>query len=463
MSVRPLRPIFAGVLLVSLAACGVSEEPRQNLILISLDTCRADRLSLYGARRPNTPRLDRFAEDAAVFEDCLAQSALTAPSHLSMLTGHYVHRHGLLNNQGSAVPPYTLASELRRHGWRTAAFTGHGSFRSAQGLDFGFETFQSCTGDEAATVTRDLVEVLPEALAWLDDVGAAPFFLLVHAYDPHCPFVPPKRFAERYGGWYTGSFDPDGLCHPKAFGELIRDGTIGVEELRYLNDLYDAEIASADVALGGFFDELERRDLLESSIVVFTSDHGEVLGKHGWVGHGQVWEEALRVPFLIRFPGGRWAGRYDEAVQLIDLPSTLLSALGVPTPEGMQGIDLVPLLRGESDPVPPDRMRVARVGDEPNQTAVRFGERWKIIFGESDGVIRSPSLRDLEKDPHESKNFAQTPDGQERFERILDRYLSWRESTASEDARFRGQIGSSLESDEDVDLMRALGYVDDDE
>ena len=180
------------ILLVALALWGCSEPRRPNLILISLDTCRADRLSCYGAERENTPSLDAFAQQAVRFTDCLSQSALTAPSHMSMLTGHFVHRHGLLDNQGSVEPPYTLASHLASMGWRTAAFTGHGSFQAKHGLGKGFEVFESETSPSADTHTRRLEEVVPGALRWVDSLGGEPFFLLVHAYDQHCPYWPPE-------------------------------------------------------------------------------------------------------------------------------------------------------------------------------------------------------------------------------------------------------------------------------
>jgi len=452
---------------LALAALAVAcSEPfeRQNLVLISLDTCRPDRLSLYGARRPNSPNLDRFAERAIVFRDCMAQSALTAPSHLSMLTGHYVHRHGLWNNQGSAEPPYTMASLLREAGWRTAAFTGHGSFQAKHGLDYGFDTFRSETEGVEDTVTRNLDETVPEAIAWLDGVGEEPFFLLVHGYDPHCPFAPPPPYDEEYGGWYAGELDLSDTCHPHTFRELIEDGTIARDEVRWINDLYDGEVAAADVHLGTLFDALEERGRFEDTIVVFTSDHGEVLGNHGWIGHGQVWEEALRVPLVVRFPEEGLRGDVSSPVQHVDLVPTLLSALGLPAVEGVQGIDLMPLVRREeSDLVPEDRMRLASCGD-PSVNSVRFGNRYKVVFGISeDGQPIVRGLHDLAKDPLERENLVATPKGREESTLIMRRYLAWRDATADADRLWRGRIGSSVQSAEDLETLKALGYVGEDE
>ena len=457
------------ILLALVVGCGEdrSHIQRLNLILISLDTCRADRLSVYGARRENTPNLDDFAAEAILFRDCLAQSALTAPSHLSMLTGHYVHRHGLFNNQGSRKPPYSLASLLGSLGWRTAAFTGHGSFQSKHAGGFGFDTFQSWVGPEREPFSRNLDEVLPHANAWLDehrrDHPHDNFFLLVHGYDPHCPFVPPDEFGMKYGDWYEGALELDGVCHPKEFRSKMEDGEIGRDELRYINDMYDAEVAAADELLGAFFDDLEQRGLFENSIVVFTSDHGEVLGNHGWIGHGQTWEEALKVPLIVRFPGGQWAASHDAPVQHVDLVPTLLSALGAAPPPGLQGIDLMPLVRGEAQPVGAERMRVSRVGVFPNQVAVRFGKRWKIMFEERSNGPHQPRLFDLRKDALERTNLARTEEGRPRFDEIYARYQAWRESTREDDVRFGAREGAALDSPADLEALRALGYVGDDE
>ena len=463
---KALRRLFSPGLalgLALLAGCdpGGPSKEKLNLILISLDTCRADRLSCYGAKRETSPNLDAFAAEAVQFEDCLAQSALTAPSHMSLLTGHYVHRHGLRNNQGSVTPPYSLASHLSALGWETAAFTGHGSFQEKHGLGYGFDTFQSVI-DENNPFTRHLEHVVPEALDWLDDKQEAPFFLLVHAYDPHCPFWPDEPFRTEYGGWYRGRFKDElqGLCHPRRFGEKMSSGEIGTQEVKYINDMYDAGVAASDVWIGSFLDQIEKRGLLDDSIIVFTSDHGEVLGNHGWVGHGQVWEEALRVPLLVRFPDGQWSRTIDQPVQHVDIVPTILAGLNAPELPGLHGIDLMPLIRSEIPELSEDRMRLAHVGKE-NLMALRFGTRWKATFHEGKSKITNAGLYDLRKDPLEQTNLCKEEKGKERFDKIARRYLRWRKKTKDEDERFAGREGAGLTSDDDMEMLKALGYVDD--
>jgi arylsulfatase A-like enzyme len=457
----PLRPRSSLLAVLLVAACAPAEEPvaegeRLNLILISLDTCRADRLSCYGAERENTPNLDRMAADSVLFEDCLSQSCVTAPAHMSLLTSHYVHRHGLKKNGLERFPPYTLASVLKDAGWRTGAFTGHGSFQAKYGHGVGFEVFESWTaGPEAWPFTRNLPEVIPGALAWIDQEDD-PFFLLLHGYDPHCPYWPEEPARSTYGGWYQGKFKPDRACGPPEYLNLIRRGRVGDDEVRYVNDLYDAEIFQADQAIGGFLDELERRGLLDTSVVVFTSDHGEDLGAKDRIGHGALTPGILSVPLLVRFPDGRHRGVLSDPVELVDLMPTLLSALGVEVPGGIQGRDLMPLIRDRRAPWVGERMRIAQANEK---VSLRFGKRWKLDFGLEEGRATDPRLYDLSRDPGELRNLYSQPGGRERFEDLAGRFLEWRSRSASEDASlYSGATGDSTA--EDQAMLEALGYTE---
>ena len=464
---RSARPHLMLVGLVAvLGACGADDGPPvrgtpTNVILISLDTCRADRLSCYGNPNPVTPRLDAFASAAVQFQDCLSQSCVTAPAHLSMLTGHYVHRHGLKKNGLEADPPYSLASTLKDAGWRTAAFTGHGSFQAKYGHGKGFETFESWTGEEAWPFTRNLGEVVPRALAWLDlhedEDADRPFFLMVHGYDPHCPYWPPKAARQRFAGWYRGGLNLERVCGPPQFKALIQRGHIGEEELRVISDLYDAELFLADEVLGGFFDALEERGLFEDTLVVFTSDHGEDLGAKQRVGHGDLTPGILSVPLVMRFPGAAHRGVTSAPVELVDIVPTILSALDLPAPAGVQGRDLMPLIRDESTPWEGERMRIAQANEN---YSLRFGANWKLDFGlEPDGRLRNPRLFDLSRDPGELDNLYPTPEGRRRFEEATAMFLEWRRTSAGEDASL--YAGEAVdETQRDQGMLEALGYTD---
>ena len=438
---------------LGLLGCGEPEPAaeRLNLVLISLDTCRADRLDMYGAGRSNSPRLAAFAAECAVFTDCLAQSTSTGPSHRSLFSGQFVHRHGMHDNYFTEAP-YTLAGELRAAGYVTAAFTGGGYVRRKYGFDQGFEVFQEPAG---RPYTRNFPEVLPVARGWLAQAGERPFFLFVHGYDPHCPYWPPEPWRSQYGGWYQGEFSPQDQCGRADFEPLIRSGAFGPDERRYVNDLYDAALASADEQIGRFLDELRARGLLERSLVVITSDHGESLGEHDWVGHTRMWEEQLRVPLMIRFPDGAYAGRYDDPVMLVDVFSTALSALGRPIPDGAQGADLMPRLRGGA-PLARERLRLAEFGA---REALRFDDRWKLVTRRVKGAITERELYDLQADPGEQRNLYETAEGKLRFERTYARYQEWRAAQAPDDARHRGRRREIEIAPEEASALAEIGYA----
>ncbi len=457
---------------VLLLACGRGPEeaaagaasapagPRWNVVLISLDTTRADRLGFAGSERPTSPHLDALAAEARVFSDCLATSSLTDPSHRSLFTSHHVRRHGILRNGWPSRDPYTMAGLLRAAGWRTAGFVAGGPLDRKFGFAEGFDTWeQAVEGVRNAHLGRIGIAV-DGARRWLETAGREPFFLFVHGFDPHCPYTPPPETRGTWSDWYQGPLDPAGRCGQDGFGEWLDQGGLGPEEQRYLQDLYDEEILAADTAIGALLDDLRERGLLERSVVVFLSDHGESLGEHNWVGHARMWHEELWVPLLIRFPGGRWAGRDDSPVQLVDVLPTLFSFLGVPAPPGVQGLDLMPWIRGEAAAPPGERLRLSRAG---NHVAVQLGRRWKVAFRWDGPHMAFRHLYDLETDPGETVDLFPTAEGRRRTREILERFQSWTEAQAAGDERWRTRRLKEELSAEDRAGLEALGYVEGDE
>ncbi|KAA3605015.1 MAG: DUF229 domain-containing protein [Planctomycetota bacterium] len=465
---------------LAVAACGkekepVTEPPHQqsqatdpaafegmNLIFISMDTTRADALSCYDGDRENTPNLDDFALDAALFQDCLTQSTGTAPSHRTMFTGQYVHRHSVYENTQTIVSPYTLATVLREQGWQCAAFTGGGPVKPKYGLT-GFDPHWNSKGAGPWHKIRSTLGlVVPEALKWVRENKDERFFLFLHGFDPHCPYWPPDQHRVPYTNWYKGDLDSRRLCGMKDYGPLLEEGRIDQEDLRYVKDLYEAGVRAGDQYLGQFFEALKQEGLLEKSLIVFTSDHGESLGEHQWIGHVRMWEEQIRVPLLIRFPQGHFAGEYPQPVHHVDLMPTLLDYLKIAAPEGMQGLSLRPIFEHREDAFPTQRMRPCFFGA---YQAVRFDSRWKISFRMDHFTeeIEEQALFDLETDPGEQNNLFHTEDGARRFQQILDRYQQWRQETAAEDARFRGRDSGAVLSEDDRNELNQLGYADDEE
>jgi len=310
-----MRVGVAVSLLLSLAACdrkSASPPPgtsRPDVILITIDTLRADRISPYGYRKP-TPAFDAFAHDSALFEQASSQVPLTLPSHASILTGLYPFAHGVRENSGFVLSRdhRTLAQVLKENGYSTAAFIGafvlDGRFGLSRGFDSYYDNFPTGTLDDVKLLIQErrAGEVLEKAREWMAQPSAGPRFAWIHLYDPHAPYDPPAPF------------DRD-------------------------DDLYDGEVRYVDASLGDFFQYLRGRALYEGALIIVTSDHGEGLGEHGEETHGMfLYESTLRVPLLIKYPRNEHAGvRVAAPALLIDIFPTVLSVLDIQDRAATQG------------------------------------------------------------------------------------------------------------------------------
>jgi arylsulfatase A-like enzyme len=291
------------------------------LVLVSIDTLRADHLPAYGYQGVETPHLDRFRRDAILYENAYAHVPLTLPSHASLLTGRLPFEHGVRDNlgytlDGRAHP--TLAALLEARGYATGAAVSAWVMRGATGLSDGFGFYEDRIAapqggaDAAGRVQRRGDETLALARSWLDGVAGRPFFLFFHLYEPHAPYEPPEPFKSRY---------------PLA---------------------YDGEIAAADAVVGGLLDDLRRRGLYDRAIVIVLSDHGEGLGDHGEDEHGiLLYRWALHAPLLVKLPGSARGGTsVGVPVELIDVVPTVAALLDLEAPKGLRGRSLLDAAAG---------------------------------------------------------------------------------------------------------------------
>ncbi len=353
------------------------QSSRRNLIFISLDTTRADRLGCYGWQDALTPVLDSLAARGVLFERAYAPVPLTLPSHATMFTGLYPPEHGVHNNGQASLPASlpTLATELQEHGYDTAAFVAAFVLDKKFGLSQGFDHYNDDLSQADDSLHghhryRPGRVVINSAMQWIERRKQTPFFCWVHLFDPHFPY----------------------LSHPDRFKDQFTDRP------------YDAELAYVDQEIGRLFQALEEADLLDSTTIVIVGDHGESLNEHGERAHGMtLYEPVLRVPMLIVNAQGSLSGhRVEQPVSLVDLFPTLLeSLLGQVAPQ-CSGRSLRPLLRGESL----DPGDCYAETDEPFQTA-----HWAPLRSLLDSrfkYIRSPKpeLYDIQLDPGESKNLA---------------------------------------------------------
>ena len=350
---------------------------RPHIILISIDTLRADHVGCYGYPEDITPALDSLAADGVRFENAYGPVPLTLPSHTAMLTGSYPPYTGVHKNETHRLSAshQTLPELLSDVGYVTGAIVSTFVLDSQFGLDQGFQTYQDdmpLSPQGRGYSQRKGEEATELAIDWLDrHAGADGLFLLLHYYDPHTPYEPPEAFA-RFGSDDAG--------------------------------LYAGEVAYSDHCVGLVIDKLKELGLYEDCLIIVTSDHGEMLGEHGELTHGYfVYESAVRVPLIIKAPDQVAGGQVADPVGLIDLVPTICSLLGVPAPESVQGVDLTPYLTGSS-PDAPDRYLYCESAMPQNYDLNGLfgvvGPRWKFID------TTRPELYDLRADPTETADLS---------------------------------------------------------
>lgn len=431
-----------------------SRPTRFNVVLVSIDTLRADRLSLYGYPRATSPFLDHLASEAIVFDGFYYTGGGTLPSHLSMLTSLYPANHGI----GPRTPRrleeerVTLAEVLHGAGFATAAFVGGGWLSARFGFDQGFDQF-----DESG---HGFAENLPKGLAWIRRNPNRSFFLFLHTYDVHSagrglPYDCPGQNELRFAGPPPGGFDGcrDGACASRWLGAVndrIRSGASTLEqelssdELRFVSDLYDGCVHYADDQLRELVAGLKALDLLDRTLLVITSDHGEEFGEHGFLLHDQGgYEELAHLPLIVRLPGGREGGRRVEGLAaMVDLAPTILDLVGLDAPAEAQGESLVPAIRG---------LRTAR--EDVHMYSVLRTAGHKYFSDER-------FLFDLANDGAEKRNvWSDEPELVAGLERRVRSLIAVDHAAA---ARFHELVETGAEPElppEIVEKLRSLGYL----
>jgi choline-sulfatase len=353
-----------------------------NIVLVTADTLRADRLPAYGYKRLSTPNLDRMAKEGVLFENAHTAVPLTLPSHSSIFTGTYPMYHGVRDNGGYYLgdEQVTLAETLKAAGYHTggfvAAFVLDSRWGLSQGFDRYFDDFELSKYERIGldTVQRRGGDVLDEALGWMEGVKNERFFSWIHFYDAHTPYDPPEPFASQYQG--------------------------------YPFSRYDGEIAYVDSLMGRLFDWLASNHLAKDTIVVFIGDHGESLGQHKENTHGFfIYDATMHVPFLIEAPYRSFGRglRVHGQVRTVDVMPTLLEMVGVATPDTVQGTSLVPLATGSAD-----TLNLFAYGESFYPRNHYGWSELKSIRNETTHFIDAPTpeLFDVPTDPNQENNVA---------------------------------------------------------
>ncbi|MBW2287471.1 MAG: sulfatase [Deltaproteobacteria bacterium] len=329
-------PLLALAALTS-AACSAPAPP-PNVVMIVIDTLRADRLGSYGYSRPTSPNIDALARESCLFENAVSQSSWTGPSIASLFTSMYPSQHGMVDfksSLGDALP--TLAGVFRATGYTTLGVSANFTFISPnKGFSRDFDTFEVLSrppepGEKAEIYGTNSVaggEVTERVFSLLAENRADPFFLYVHYMDPHSSYDPPAPFRDRFVADYDGPIDGS----TEQLQEIVRgELEIGPADIEHLQSLYDAEVATADAEVGRLLDHLRAIGAYEDSIVVLLSDHGEEFMDHGSLFHMfTLYREQIHVPLILRKPGGLGGGtRVASIIELVDVGPTVLELAGI--------------------------------------------------------------------------------------------------------------------------------------
>jgi arylsulfatase A-like enzyme len=453
---------FGGCLLLLLSACGPREAERWNVLLILVDTLRADRMSLYGHPRPTTPRLDAFAREGVVFTNARSQAGCTFPSVNSLLTSRipavFLRRGGTL---GIPATVRSLPEILREQGYATAAVSASPVVRKAPsrvnpagGFGRGFEVFdESCYQQRAHCINEKALGILQP----LQDAGR-PWFLYLHYMEPHAPYRPPADHPRRIApapvrarelgvsGWARR-----GEVWP-VVRRLYDGGTryrLTAQNLAHLSDLYDEEIAYFDEQLAQLLDGLRERRLLERTLIVLAADHGEELYEHGHFGHCRsiAYETTLKTPLVLWIPGaGRDLRDLRRAalVENLDIVPTVLDYLGLSAEGGdFDGASLRPVIEQDG------KLRRASFGMQGVSRTVNDGT-YKLVLDIASGTAK---LFNLRTDPGEKSDLsAQRPAETRRLREALQRWIESREGPVA--------TGESRRRAEELEKrLRAVGYL----
>ncbi|HNR32398.1 MAG TPA: sulfatase [Candidatus Hydrogenedentes bacterium] len=384
-----------------------------NVILMMIDTLRADHLSCYGYHRPTSPNIDAFAARSVFFERHFATSIPTHPAFTTLLSGQHAITHGVVAHGAPQPLPRTipwLPAVFQKGGYTTCAIDNLAQTR--MGFLRGFEFYIDPSQRQTLSLTCDNREINRRAVQWIEAHRRDRFFLMMHYWDPHTPYMPPPPYRRLF---YSGDpSDPENPTlegmerHP--LGRMWREtwfrGLEGhVTDAEYIVALYDGEIRYCDEGVGAFLDTLDRLGLADDTLVVLLSDHGEMMYRHGiFFDHHGLYDGNLHVPFLVRHPGIA-ARRITSMTTHVDVAATLLACCGLEAPAEMEGEDLTPWMRGAREDVTHEYV-VSQECTWQMKWSLRTDTHKFILSREEDFYGTPPrELYDLREDPDELRNI----------------------------------------------------------
>lgn len=461
-----LSLVFAGGLLLAGGGCGREKPPTKtdNVLLISVDSLRADHVGCYGYGKETTPQIDRLAREGTVFKNHVSTTSWTLPAHISLFTGQEISTHGVATDGFSLHPAVpTLAEVLRANGYRTAAFCSSPYMNPAFGFARGFDLYHNIDSEredyvdtvipsetERDRVHRDITSPRISELAntWLEENAGEPFFLFLHFWDPHYDYDPPPPYDRIFNPGYAGTIDGRNFIH----NDRVRPD-MDPADLEQIIALYDGEIAFTDRHIGTVLAKLKELGVFDRTLIIVTADHGDEFFEHGNKGHRlTLYEEVIRVPLIVRRPRGEGAGgTVAPPVGIIDIAPTILDSLEIPSPLSMQGESLLPLLAGGRES--PERFYLSELS--PALYALR-GDGVKLLHN---AAAEESTVLDLQSDPAETHSGEITSGP--LFDRLQGEFGSRLRRNLETAGEIRGgQAGEEIRFQKrEIERLRALGYL----
>lgn len=337
-------------LVLFLPACK-SNEKEFNIILISIDTLRADHLGCYRYPHPTSPAIDAFAKDAVLFRQCIAQCTSTLASHASIMTSLIVSHHSAYFTRTQPLPDQvkTMAEFLKEKNYRTVSYNDGGQIAAKFGLDQGFDIYESLPFDDVKEM--QFKRIVEKTESWIDTNPGEKFFLFLHTYETHHPYTPEPHYLDMFEEDYNGNL-PEHIS-VELLNRINKDEVaIDDQDKQHIIDTYDAEIREMDDSFARLIAFLKKKKLYDNTLIIFTSDHGEEFGEHGiWGMHSHtLFNDQLLVPLIMKLPGSQLAGRkINPMARSIDILPTVLDLLGQDIPKDLEGATLIPLAQGRAE------------------------------------------------------------------------------------------------------------------
>lgn len=432
-------------------------KPNKNIILIILDTVRADKLGCYGDFSGLTPQIDEFAAKAVRFERAFSHAPWTLPSVASIFTSQYPNQHGAGGQLGSFTKlpddAVTIAEIFKKAGTETAAIINVLFMSEKFGMTQGFDSVDTVM-PKANVYMRKASQTTKAALKWLDRPKTKPFFLLVHYFDPHLTYDPPQPFRRQFAAPQDADTN-DFIFGTTANMVQYRQGlsNLGGETIARLEKLYDAEVAYLDCEVGNLLNGIYKRGLDENTIIIITADHGEEFFDHKSFEHGHtLYHELLHVPLIIKVPGtdkNQTQKVVKSTVRLIDIAPTLCELTGIAPGKEFMGKDLVPLIKGQKENSRPV-LSQAPMWVWGNESFAWQKDGFKLIYNSAGG---SPMLFSVTEDILEQNNLVESHYGLYR-KMMQDADLILRSLQ-----RQKNNLQTPDLSTDDIERLRSLGYI----